>query len=56
MIIEKLFGKILEIEQLRRDKPSLDDQEAVVFWNSKLQGLLSQIWEGLRIWGPLYET
>jgi len=56
LIVERLFTNILDIEQLRRNRPPVEDNGAIEAWNQKLQGLLDQIWQGLRVSGPLYET
>jgi DNA topoisomerase 2-associated protein PAT1 len=56
LIVERLFTNILDIEQLRRNRPPVEDDVAIEAWNQKLQGLLDQIWQGLRVSGPLYET
>jgi DNA topoisomerase 2-associated protein PAT1 len=56
LIIERLFSIILDVEQLRRNRPTTEDSSAISEWNTRLQKLLDDIWKGLRIWGPLYET
>ncbi|PVG02026.1 hypothetical protein CPB86DRAFT_805070 [Serendipita vermifera] len=56
LIIEKLFSIILDVEQLRRNRPVTEDASVISEWNTRLQELLDDIWKGLRIWGPLYET
>ncbi|KAG8835100.1 hypothetical protein FRC17_005221 [Serendipita sp. 399] len=56
MLIERLFTNILEIEQLRRNRPPIEDEEAVEAWKRKVNDLLDTIWKGLRVSGPLYET
>jgi hypothetical protein len=56
LTIERLFTKILAIEQLRRERPKAEDQAAIEEWNGKLKGFVTEIWDGLRVWGPLYET
>ncbi|CCA69543.1 hypothetical protein PIIN_03482 [Serendipita indica DSM 11827] len=56
MIIERLFNNILEIEQLRRNKPLAEDEARMSTWKQSLDELLDTIWQGLRVVGPLYET
>src|SRR5258706_12076689 len=56
LTVERLFTKILAIEQLRRERPKAEDQIAIEEWSGKLKGLMTGIWDGLRVWGPLYET
>lgn len=56
LIIERLFTNILDMEQLRRNKPLAEEQVAIAAWNEKQQALLDQIWQGLRVAGNLHET
>ena len=56
LTVERLFTKILAIEQLRRERPKAEDQVAIEEWSGRLKGLMTGIWDGLRVWGPLYET
>src|SRR5260370_14939626 len=56
LTIERLFTKILAIEQLRRERPKAEDQTAVEEWNRKLKGFMTEIWDGLRVWRSLSQT
>ncbi|KAG8824441.1 hypothetical protein FRC19_001790 [Serendipita sp. 401] len=56
LLIERLFTNILEIEQLRRNRPPIEDEEAVEAWKTAVNDILDTIWKGLRVSGPLYET
>ncbi|KAF9005908.1 topoisomerase II-associated protein PAT1 [Cyathus striatus] len=52
-ILEKLYDTVLHVEQLRRDQPLSEDEEACQIWSSEYDDLVNQIWEELRVMIPL---
>ncbi|KAF8840823.1 hypothetical protein BDN67DRAFT_968002 [Paxillus ammoniavirescens] len=51
--LESLYDLVLDIEQLRRDQPFEEDEEAIVIWEAQYDDLVEQIWVGLKVLVPL---
>ncbi|KAF9218260.1 hypothetical protein BS17DRAFT_193009 [Gyrodon lividus] len=51
--LESLYDLVLDIEQLRRDQPLEEDEEAVATWETQYEDLVEQIWIGLKVLIPL---
>jgi len=54
-ILEHLYDLVLDIEQLRREQSSLneEDPEEVGTWNGRYSELIQQLWDNLRVMVPL---
>jgi len=53
VILESLYDLVLEVEQLRRDQPPQHDPDAYEEWELSYNGLVEQLWVGLRVMVPL---
>ncbi|KAG6374836.1 topoisomerase II-associated protein PAT1 [Boletus reticuloceps] len=51
--IESLYDLVLNIEQLRRNQPFEEDDEAVLAWQADYEDLVEEIWVGLNVLVPL---
>ncbi|KIJ65142.1 hypothetical protein HYDPIDRAFT_175171 [Hydnomerulius pinastri MD-312] len=51
--LESLYDLVLNVEQLRRDQPAEEDEEAVAHWSAQYEDLVEQIWVGLKVLVPL---
>jgi DNA topoisomerase 2-associated protein PAT1 len=51
--IESLYDLALDIEQLRRNQPPEEDEEAVAAWEEEYESLVEEIWVGLKVMVPL---
>ncbi|KAF8141837.1 topoisomerase II-associated protein PAT1 [Boletus edulis] len=51
--IESLYDCVLNIEQLRRNQPFEEDDEAVAAWQEDYESLVEEIWVGLNVLVPL---
>ncbi|KII87204.1 hypothetical protein PLICRDRAFT_176983 [Plicaturopsis crispa FD-325 SS-3] len=53
VILENLYDIVMRVEQLRRDQPSPDEQEAFQEWEKTYNDLVAQLWVELRVMVPL---
>lgn len=52
-ILEYIYDLVLQVEQLRRDQPSGEDEQVVVIWQKQYDDLVDQVWDALRVMVPL---
>ncbi|KAF7294431.1 PAT1 domain-containing protein [Mycena kentingensis (nom. inval.)] len=52
-ILEFLYDLVLKVEQMRRDQPPEEDVELHEQWKEEYDGVVEQLWEGLRVMVPL---
>ncbi|KAJ7623338.1 topoisomerase II-associated protein PAT1 [Roridomyces roridus] len=52
-ILEGLYDVVLKVEQLRRDQPNSEDDEATREWQTEFDDMVEQLWDGLRVLVPL---
>ena len=51
--LEELYDSVLELEQMRRQMPSVEDQERIELWNSECSEKVDIIWRRLMVMEPL---
>ncbi|KAH7885857.1 topoisomerase II-associated protein PAT1 [Phlebopus sp. FC_14] len=51
--LEALYDLVLNIEQLRREQPLEEDNEAIAAWSASYDDLVEQMWVGLKVMVPL---
>ena len=52
-ILERLYDLVLQVEQLRRDHSSTDDEQQTVEWQRYYNALVDQTWDTLGVMVPL---
>ncbi|KAJ7224401.1 topoisomerase II-associated protein PAT1 [Mycena pura] len=52
-ILEALYDLVLKVEQLRRDRPPQEDEQAGQQWERECNEIVEQLWEGLKVMVPL---
>jgi len=53
VMLENLYDRVLEVEQLRRDQPPQEEEEAHQTWEQSYNDLVDQLWVGIRVMVPL---
>ncbi|THH32031.1 hypothetical protein EUX98_g2164 [Antrodiella citrinella] len=53
VIVERVYDHILDLEHLRREQPSEEDEEALFEWEAHHDTIIAQIWNNLQVNVPL---
>ncbi|EIW79273.1 hypothetical protein CONPUDRAFT_59162 [Coniophora puteana RWD-64-598 SS2] len=53
VLLESLYDLVLDVEQLRRDQPPPEEEEAHLVWSQQYGQRVEEIWEGLKVMVPL---
>jgi len=54
ILLERLYDLCLQVEQLRRDQPNIDDDpEAFGHWQGTYNSSVDKIWEEMQVMVPL---
>ncbi|KAK7030736.1 PAT1 domain-containing protein [Favolaschia claudopus] len=51
--LEAMYDLVLKVEQLRREQPQAEEEEASQQWQKEYDDLVEQLWEGLKVMVPL---
>lgn len=52
-ILEYIYDLVLQVEQLRRNQPSAEDEQQVTHWQKQYDDTVDKTWDALRVMAPL---
>ena len=51
--MEHIYDLVLQVEQLRRDQPTAEEEQQMTSWQKLYDNTVDQIWDALRVMIPL---